>query len=631
MVGSVAASSRADVEAAIVRAFRAGDGWRPRREDGVVLLRGSFLKAMLTDVASAKYANDPAPFIIDGAGRVTIVDALDLRETATVADILLEGLGVAGPINLQNARAKSLTLRNVTLLDRSADRHAPSDDDRTRIIPNTETEEFKRIAVNKKTLECGRLIVEGRLILEGLEGFEGLTLDDCKIGGAFELRGSKFSENVHVRNGEFGGDVVFGGVKDGHRVKVGGSVDFSGSRCAGRVCLHGLSVAGRNKNGGIALDLRGITVGNEIRFAEENQYFETTDGSVLIHNAKIGGDLRCEEAFFGGFNDKYFNSLAIYNCEIGGKIVLSRFRREDRARTLKFDVKGRNRPVQSGVGGDSWAFDRGVGNHGAVSPRIVVFQTRAAIVEFGYPERSPTDQQSWSIFDIADGQLTLKGFTFGLDEETTSDADSWIKLLNKNSPFSGKHSDVCCKSSSLRVENCNCGEEEPFDTGPWTAAASLLERKGQEDAARKVRYERESFFHAWEGKSFLSAPSLTAFPTLVWKQFIRIFIGYGFRPWRAIEHAVAGIAVAFILGVVLNQLGDIKVLGGAEFMSGGNVQFDPLIYALDVFLPVLESTKSQHWRPLSLWGEFSERVIAFWGWLTFVFGAISFTPLVKRT
>lgn len=266
----------------------------------------------------------------------------------------------------------------------------------------------------------------------------------------------------------------------------------------------------------------------------------------------------------------------------------------------------------------------------------------AAIFEIGEKndcEKDSTDH--WSIFDIDDRQLTFKGLKYERREESTLKPKVWVKLLEKNEPFTGEHSEICCSRRALRVKDCSCVKGEPFDTGPWTMAAELLEREGHEEAARELRFNREKLFHKWEREEFWKDRQLEMIPNLFWKHLIALFIGYGFKPYKAIVHAFAGIFLAFALGVVAIECNLIAPLSGGEFVTGSAghayLEFDPVTFAFDAFLPILDSPQTAYWQSTSLgldWAagfEWAVRAISFWGWLTFAFGAISFTSLVKRT
>ncbi len=565
-------------------------------------------------------------------------------------DIVFDNVEIAGPLDLSGADLQSLTLRNIRMVLSDPQLHASRDVEETELIPDTGTAAFERLVDVRGGLAGGRLKIAGRLVLDNLSGFKRLCLDDCEIGGGFLITGTSLPEGISALNGRFGGDVEIGRGQDGRVCVANGAVNFSGADIKGGLILAGLSLNGRGAGGdkGVALQIRGVTIGGDIKFSEQKEFFESTCGSVLIHTTRVSGDLKCSGAFFGGFNEEYFNSLSIYNCSIGGKLVLNRFARRNRTGRLVVGPKGRNRPLKETNAcrnaGDGWSIDSPIFPFATISPRIVVFQTDAAIFEVGHNDSNGgSGDDDWSVFEIADRQITLKGFEYERLEESTLDSKVWATLLAGNEPFTGRHSKGCCEIRRLRVVRCGCAGDEPFDPGPWTVAANLLEREGQEDAARKLRFDREDRFHRWEcsefRREFIGKRGFGRLPNLIWKQLIALFIGYGFKPFKAMIHAIAGIALAFTLGVLAFESDAIAPLSGGTFVNGAingaaaddYLAFDPLTFGFDAFLPIIDSSQTEYWQSTSVKFEWSIRAISFWGWLTFAFGAISFTPLVKRS
>ena len=71
----------------------------------------------------------------------------------------------------------------------------------------------------------------------------------------------------------------------------------------------------------------------------------------------------------------------------------------------------------------------------------------------------------------------------------------------------------------------------------------------------------------------------------------RLFVGYGYRPWRAIW-----------FGLVIIGLGWLFFSAGFEAMtpindSGNYPEFQALVYSVDVFLPVVGLHQASYWLP----------------------------------
>ena len=70
-----------------------------------------------------------------------------------------------------------------------------------------------------------------------------------------------------------------------------------------------------------------------------------------------------------------------------------------------------------------------------------------------------------------------------------------------------------------------------------------------------------------------------------------LFVGYGYRPWRALG-----------LGLVIIVMGWLLFSAGFEAMapikdSGNYPEFRALVYSVDVFLPVVDLKQASYWLP----------------------------------
>lgn len=643
-----------DAERQLFRAALANDGWRPPRRAGRVQIRGSFLASLIAGRPRAEWIAAAAggvverllhgAIVIDGDERLEVVGGLDIRRVAAAGDVTLSGLRFDGPILLAEARLRNFAFNQCALSGVLDARSARVEGDLMLSFANI-PDEHK----TPSNIGAGSLDVQGRLIVEGAPAttFAGLDLRDCRIGRSAKIRTLSVEGEIDLVNARVGGDLTFGNPNGGDRVIVGeGNGDLAGVKLNnasidGDLGLLGLSIHGPtlrppapSASDGVALEIRGAKVGGSLKLGASKPEsvggcFEATAGSVLIHTSKIGGDLQCAGAFIGGFNEDFFNSLSIYNCTIGGKLGISKFRRTSGAVNVDLN-RGAHRYCAHSTkmsAGDAWRLSAPIAcryaRPGCVSPRIVVFQTKAAILEVGKKEDVSDD--CWSIFDIEENQITLSATTYERLEESELDSQRWKELLDKNTRFTDRHRKGCKRRNCDSVTQCKCQEQSDFDADSWTQAARVLEAEGMDDEARELRYHREQRRFAADKKSLKRDRDAGRHWSLWWRRLLWWFVGFGFKPFLFVRHIVGAYILAFIA---------FQIAYFCEHLAASGEEppaFFAFTYALDAMLPILEFEQTNVWRP-EVWGfALLEAAVSIYGWTAFTLAAVSLTSLLKKT
>ena len=127
-------------------------------------------------------------------------------------------------------------------------------------------------------------------------------------------------------------------------------------------------------------------------------------------------------------------------------------------------------------------------------------------------------------------------------------------------------------------------------------------------------------------------------------EFWKIAIGYGYPPW---------LSFVYILGFVLLGWGvfsraqkeDIMQSTKEETLSPrADARFDPFIYSLDVFLPIVDLHQESYWhpdvtapagkdylgRPLGYWFRFYFWFHIAMGWIFSTLAVVAFTGVVRK-
>lgn len=121
-----------------------------------------------------------------------------------------------------------------------------------------------------------------------------------------------------------------------------------------------------------------------------------------------------------------------------------------------------------------------------------------------------------------------------------------------------------------------------FMSQPFEQLAKVLKESGYENDAKKILIAKEN----------------ARFKELKWYCYLLhalygLFVGYGYRPWRA-----------FLIGLIVIGLGWFLFNAGFQAASmsptkdsGNYPEFQALVYSLDVFLPVIDLHQSSYWLP----------------------------------
>ncbi|MGA2410490.1 MAG: hypothetical protein ABSG46_08910 [Candidatus Binataceae bacterium] len=178
------------------------------------------------------------------------------------------------------------------------------------------------------------------------------------------------------------------------------------------------------------------------------------------------------------------------------------------------------------------------------------------------------DESSWP----ARGNLTITGFIYG--------------------DFSGGPTD-----GSLRLDWLH---RQPMDLWsqpqPYRQLAQVLSQDGEEEGAIKVRIAKEN--------AMTQFGHLTAADRL-WRGILRITIGYGYRPLRALWWILGFVtlgAALFSWGYRARLITPTEEHAYMTFVSTGQPPvhypaFSGFIYSLENFMPVVDLHQGIYWRP----------------------------------
>ena len=482
-----------------------------------------------------------------------ITGVLDLEASRLACPLLLDGCAVDQPINLVEAQAGAIRLPGS-------------------YVPG---------------IAAGQLHTEGDLEFNyGFTASAAICLTGAHIGGRLDLSAA----NVTSPSGPAvdGDGLTVEQSMSANGLTAHGGVRLSGAHIGGRV---GLDDARLNGAGGPALDGDGLTV----RLSMFCRHGFTAHGEVRLRTAQIGGQLNFIEASLtnpGGRvlaalgltvgQDMFCHRLSTAEGEIrmtgariggqldfsgasltnpGGYALAARGLTvgQDIEFTDGFTAEGQVQLQDAHIGGRLDLEGASLANPGG---EAVSLEGVTAAVLILIPRTAPDgivdltnarvgsfydNQASWPV------RMRLRGFAYDkLENDATSVTDR-VAWLGRS--------------------------EGGYIPGLYDQLAGAYRRAGHPEAARRIGVAKE-----------LRRRRELTWPGKAWNSLLYVTVGYGYRNWLA----------AVWLGALL-------VLGSLVFASAYPAHmhraapvvpsFQPVIYALDVLLPIVDLGQQQAWIP----------------------------------
>ncbi len=279
-------------------------------------------------------------------------------------------------------------------------------------------------------------------------------------------------------------------------------------------------------------------------------------GEVRLLGAEIRGNLECDG---GAFLSKDGKALSADQIKVAGSVFLRN----------KFSAEGDVRFVGAEIGGQINASAAQFGDTSCVNfENATVQQT---FFWYGLGPDSPVrlnlshasvgqiadDEQSWP----RKGNLFLDGFAYERIASDPSSAQKRIEWLAR--------------------------QPDDFIPQPYRQLAKVLRERGDDAGARRVLIAMEDARLRFGGLSLMQC----AASWVLWAT-----VGYGYTPLRALWYIVSFV----ILGTILFGWGHTAGVVTLVEPKNPPVQvepFNPFIYSLENFLPLVDLHIAKHWLP----------------------------------
>jgi len=176
------------------------------------------------------------------------------------------------------------------------------------------------------------------------------------------------------------------------------------------------------------------------------------------------------------------------------------------------------------------------------------------------------DEASWP----APGNLVINGFVYGDIAGGPSDGPSRLRWLALQPP--------------------------EYHPQPFRQLAKVLAEMGRDDGATSVRIAKEIAQRRFGHESI---------PQRAWSLMLQYTIGFGYQPLRALWWIAGFVGLGTILfgwGYRMRIITPTEESAYREFVASGEAPphypvFNPLVYSLENFLPVVELHQDKYWRP----------------------------------
>ncbi len=349
-------------------------------------------------------------------------------------------------------------------------------------------------------------------------------------------------------------------------------------------------IGGRFRNPGkVALFASSAQVGGNVYLSDG---FHAT-GQVRLLSMRIGGQLSCSN---GRFECPQDVALSASSARINGRVAM----------THSFHATGEVRLMRARIGGQLNCSGGRFVNPKGTSLNLQTAQANSILLRNLAPDTAGRiDLVGSKVSILADDESSacLEGVSLRLDGFV-------YDYIAPESP-----QDVRTRLRWLRLQGPG------YHPQPYDQLAEVFRRSGREQEARDVliskRRARRESLRRWYSK--------------IWDILVDWTLLYGWHPWRPL---VAGALVLLVaIGLVFGAQDAGLIVGQSDRISS----FHPLVYALDVFLPIIDLGVESSWT-IDTSGDSQRAWLITWylwfvkvvGWGTMTLALAALTGIVKR-
>jgi hypothetical protein len=494
---------------------------------------------------------------------------------------------------------------------------------------------------SRKALDAERIIVKGGIYLRKNFNSSGeIKLLGAQAGGILQCE-QAILDNPGGIALNANGMLIKGAVVLRNAFIARGAVKFSFANIG--ATLEAVSATFENP-GQTCLEASEMTTGGSVNLGKVFKAY----GLVELTGAKIGGGLSCESAEFNSLakvtlaanriivkhnmelkNFKAQGEIQLLGAEIGGSLHCEDVHLKNTAGVTlladRIDIKGSafldKRFLSEGqvrMGGAH------IGGELNCSQATFIVSPRA----FRAPGMEVKGTFFWRKMSIPPlGIVNLNGAKVG---RLSDDPGSWPSSINIDNfiydSFDRPTLTIKQRLSWLR-------RQETFSNQPYEQAINVLRRMGQEKEAREMARAKQDDLRKWGDLNRYGR---------AWNRFLGLTIGHGYQIWRVLLFSLfftvlgAAIFESAFQSQVMVPIKDRPTNYVAGPRCPSNIPcFEPVIYSVDVFLPIVDLRQESYWLPVAN-GPYSLAFsIYYWihillGWVLTTLGVAGLAGLVKK-
>jgi hypothetical protein len=497
----------------------------------------------LVDLRRAKLANRKGPALV--ADYLTAEQGMIFSEFSSMGEVRLNGATIGIDLAISQTELENPDGPALTAEDLVVEKSVFADE----------------LAVNGElrlsSAHIGRQLTFNNVRIDNMGG-TALAADHLSVGESMFFRnGSVAIGEIRLLGASIGGDLDLrtatltnpdGMAFNADRLSVNGDLSFTritaqgmlrlpSARIGGHIYFNGARIANPN---GWALALDQITVEQNMQFHD----FFSAEGDVRLGGAHIKGQLS-----FAGANLRNPGGVALNAEKV--TVDMDLFCRDGFSAVGEVLMQGAN---VRGVLDFTGARLNGAGRTALSMP----------VAKVDYVQLLPAEPPDGSI-DLRHARVNVYH-----DDHTTSatqidlDGFSYETLAN----------DIGGIRARLAWLSHN---QSGYSPGPYDQLAAAYRRAGQVENARRVGLEKQKARRSelnWTGK--------------VWNWLLYLTVGYGYRTW---------LAAVWLFGLLATGSVVFTILYPADLIAtqAQVPPFQPIAYALDVLLPIVDLGQQKAW------------------------------------
>jgi hypothetical protein len=466
----------------------------------------------------------------------------------------------------------------------------------------------RRVALDANFATIGGRFRGNQMVVEG-----ETRLRHARIGGSLDLVGAQLRNPAGSALG-CGGLTIEGGVWCSNGFEADGELRFIGARLGGNLTLAGARLS---KPGGVALNLDRAALADL-----DCTGLAVSEGEISLVNTKIASQFGLADAQLHAPPGR--PALVMDGCVIGGELSLTRLR-----------AIGEVSLQTSHIGGRLHMVEASIENPGGTALQILRTEIGADL----FCDRMTIIGVMTLAGSRISGHAKLEHFTLANEDGTALDAEALqaaeLSLLPAE-PVRGTvilshaqlgvlRDDPASWPARMHLDGLTYNILDPqlpsrqrliwlardsteHQLQPYEQLAILYGKIGQMAEARRVLYAKERYDRATK----------TALGRL-WSSLQDITIGYGYKPWRA--------AAWFVLLLALGS----AIFAFKPYPShiSGAPPFDPVIYTLDLLLPIISLGQKNSFNPTGF-EQWLAYLLVIAGWLLASTIATAIARVVRR-